>query len=260
MTCDGTSVVFVGLADNFPNYAGSDLTLGTCVVGKDFKINADFKACNLAKIIEGNFISFVGILKSRPPTTLITRRRPISIKLKCTYNGKSSKTAGASVVPHLGEITGDFQQSGVTIDLYLNLLDSDGKAVSRGNDLEVQVGEVVLAEVGGPNLATLGMKAYATNCYATPDSNRYNALKWFLIRKNCVIDDTFKVTPSAHGQRLSFESFSFTDNVAAKVFLHCELIACPPDAGCGKCDNQRRRRSIIPRVTQYVTKTIEVKS
>jgi hypothetical protein len=244
VTCDETSMILVGVAANFPRYVGGDLKLGECALHDDFAINADFNACKLDKMVQGDLVSFTGVLKSPDAAGVITRKKPISIVLKCVYNRKTAKTAGASVAPNLGEITGDLGQEGATIDLYLNLLDADNNVVASGNNLAVEVGEMVSAEVGGSNLAALGLNAYATNCFATPDSDPNNAIRWDLIRDNCPTDETFTVTGSGNGQMLEFESFSFTEDVTAQVFLHCDLIACSPDAGCGVCQG-RKRRSIV---------------
>jgi len=261
VACDETSMLLVGAKGNFPRYKGPELKLGSCALSDDFEVNADFNVCGLEKAVVGDLVSFTGVLASPEVVGIITRRKPISIVLKCSYNRKTAKTAGASVAPNLGEITGDLGQAGATIDLFLNLLDADNKVVASGNNLAVEVGEMVAAKVGGANLAALGLNAYATNCFATPDSDPNNAVKWDLIKDNCASDETFVVTKSGHGQLLEFESFSFTEDVTAQVFLHCDLIACAPDAGCGVCVARKRRSLVYKNILlkRRVTREIDLK-
>jgi len=257
ITCDETSIKFAGDQGNFPRYAGADLSLGACALGDDFSVNADFNACGLLKVVAGNKVSFSGALVSVAPTSVITRRKPINILVGCEYDRVDKKTASASVQPNLVPIVGDISQDGATIDLYLNLLNGDGDVVASGNNLAVEVGEEVTAVVGGTNLDALGLNAYATNCYATPSEDPNSAVRYDLIRDNCPDDATAAVAASGNGQSISFESFSFTSDVSATVYLHCDLQACEAGAGCGVCESNRKRRSIAsfrkPMMSKFVT-------
>lgn len=257
ITCDETSIQFSGSQGNFPRYAGSDLSLGACALGDDFSVNADFNACGLSKSVVGNKVSFSGALTSAAPAGVITRRKPINILVGCEYDRVDAKTAGASVQPNLVPINGDLTQEGATIDLYLNLLDSAGAVVASGNNLAVEVGEEVTAVVGGTNLDALGLNAYATNCYATPSEDPNSAVRYDLIRDNCPDDATAQVAAKGNGQEISFESFSFTSDVSATVYLHCDLQACEAGAGCGVCENRKRRSIAYTKV--MMSKLVTVK-
>jgi hypothetical protein len=242
VTCDETSITFAGAGSNFPRYAGGELTIGAgCALGDDFSVTADFNACGLVRSVNGDLVRFTGVLASAAPSGMITRRKPISLTIGCDYNRKTAKTAGASVAPVLGEIRGDLGQAGATVDLFLNLLDGEGEVVASGNDLQVEVAQEVTAVVGGANLGALGLNAYATSCYATPSSDAADATKYDLIKDNCMTDPTVEVASSGNGQSISFESFAFSSDVNAQVFLHCDLVACEPDAGCGVCASRKRR-------------------
>jgi len=244
VTCSATSLVFTGEQANFPRYVGSEISLGSCPLGVDFELDADFNACGLTKVVQGEFVTFSGQLVSATPTGVITRRKVVAFDLSCTYNRQAQKTAGAQVSPVVPIIAGDVTQVGDTVNLFLDLLDASGNVVASGNDLVVEVGKTVTAVVGGAQLEALGLNAYATSCYVTPDADAGNALQWLLLGDNCVKDQTFAIAGSGRGQKMSFESFAFNADVNAKLFLHCDLVACNPGDGCDECVPKRKRRAI----------------
>ena len=64
----------------------------------------------------------------------------------------------------------------------------------------------------------------------------------------CPVDPTFSIRRYGNGQKLSFHSFAFTHDDNAKLYLHCEVIACLPQSACGICNktgNRKRRDALF---------------
>lgn len=258
VTCDDTHVAFAGMQENFPRYAGGDMAFGGCTLNDQFSIVAAFMDCNLKKTIAGDMVTFSTVIASPAPSGTIWRKRIIEVAVTCTYDRRSAKTAASAIKPHLGEIVGSLGQDGNRIDLFLNLLDADNNVVASGNDLAVEVGDMISAEVGGKNLAALGLNAYATNCFATPVADASSALRWDLVKDGCKTDETYTVMSSGLGQKLEFESFTFTDDVNSHVYLHCDLVACAPDDGCGMCLNRKRRSLMMHKSKSSMSKRVSM--
>jgi len=245
VTCSETSIVFAGTAANFPRYAGAELKLGGCALGDDFGVDADVNACGLVRGTDGDLVTISTTLLSPPATGVITRRKPVKLTVSCAYNRKTQGST-AAVQPILGEIVGDLSQTGATVDVALNLLDDTGAVVATGDSLPVSVGNEVTAQVTGPHLKALGLNAFATDCWVTSKNDPADTLRWNLITGNCPNpeDDTFSIAADGNGQLMRFEAFSFTADETATLYLHCEIEACLPALGCGKCSTSRRRRSV----------------
>jgi len=259
VTCSATSVIFAGTQENFPRYAGSELSLGSCALGDDFSIDADFNACGLLRATDGDLVVFSTTLLSPAPTGVITRRKPVKLSISCAYNRKTQDST-AAVQPILGEIVGDLSQTGATVDVALNLLDDSGAVVATGDSHAVAVGEIVNAEVTGPHLVALGLNAYATDCWVTSKNDPADTLRWDLITDNCPNpeDPTFSIAADGAGQKMNFEVFSFTQDVTSTLYLHCKIEACLPALGCGKCASANRRRRSINNFGLLVTKKVQV--
>ena len=52
---------------------------------------------------------------------------------------------------------------------------------------------------------------------------------------SCPVDDTVRIEQSGHGQEISFESFAFSRDTKQEIIVHCDIIACLPQEGCGVC-------------------------
>jgi len=262
VSCGATNLVYTGGQDDFPRFAGGEIKLGACVLGDDFYLDADYNVCGLTKTIDGDLIELKAQLVSDAPSGMITRRKVVAFSLSCTYNRKDQQMAGAQVTPVIPTITGDVTQVGDTVNLFLDLLDASGNVVASGNDLVVEVGKTVTAVVGGTQLEALGLNAYATSCYITPDADAGNALQWSLLEDNCAKDSTFAIAGKGRGQSMSFESFAFNADTNAKLYLHCDLKACNPSDGCGECSKRKRREAMFwsykAVATATVTKTMKV--
>ena len=62
-----------------------------------------------------------------------------------------------------------------------------------------------------------------------------------LLYNRCPVDPTFSISRYGNGQKLSFHSFAFVHDHDAKLYLHCDIIACLPQSTCGVCNNGGRK-------------------
>jgi len=70
-----------------------------------------------------------------------------------------------------------------------------------------------------------------------------------------VVDPTFVIRRFGNGQKLSFHTFAFVHDYSAKLFLHCDVIACLPQADCGECSNKtggKKRARRHAKLTQRI--------
>lgn len=257
VTClpSGSGITVQLNLDVFRKYRGPDLRLGTCPFDLTRRVEAG-SSCGLIQTVTMNTISFAGVINSVKPTAMITRKRPVSIAVSCSYDTRSRKTADAHIAPTLQEITGMLTSIGGPVDLFLNLLDDVGKTVGSGDVLSVEVGSKVSATIGGAE--GLGLNVYATDCFATPTAQDYS-IKYPLLSDSCVKDETFSVTSDGNGQLLTFDSFAFTHDTNSNVYLHCDLLACPPGAQCGQCHQpiRRRKRAAAAAATMKIMKRVD---
>jgi len=248
ITClpDGAGI-FIQLADeDYPAYAGADrgkLAVGGCAFAEEGYLQADAK-CGVVQDVAGSVIINSAVIMSAKPTTLITRKPTVEVKIACTYDTASKQSAQSYINPNLEAIKGDLEGTG-EYNLELNIVDADGKAISGAFDVEVD--ETVTATVTG---AGAGLKARATKCWATPAADTSDEAEMYVLMEDgCAKDDTFVSSIGDDGvQSLSFAAFQWTA-AAGPVYLHCDLEACSADGDCGDCQTRKRRAAMMKAYT-----------
>jgi len=100
-------------------------------------------------------------------------------------------------------------------------------------------------------------------CYATPNNNPNSQTKDVFFKNQCPLDETMDFAVVSTNFRFDIQAFSFTTNVGAAIYLHCDLFVCLNDnnlkAQCSQkaqsaCTNvianNRRRRDVSYTVRQ----------
>lgn len=263
-TCSDVLVIFEGHPEDFPRYKGTELSLGLCPLDENFSVKAPFGDCGFNRWIEGDLVTFSGNLRSIEPPGMITRRKPVNVKLYCEYNRATQMVGQVGVAPFLDTHQQQLNIQGADVQMHLRLT-QEGIAMDAGEVLAVPVGSIVHFEVGGLYLDQMHLNARATDCWTTPTPNPMDTIRYDLSKDSCALDDTFVMRPFGHGQKISFESFAFSHKVKSHLYLHCNLVACDEsEPTCGVCwPKKRKKRSLKHhyniRAMVRVTKDIQMK-
>merc|ERR1719277_657301 len=228
-------------ASDYPDWERTNINLGTCSFNGE-SIATGAADCGVEESVSGSNVVYSVKVSNGAENKLITRRQPFVITVACSYNtAVDGARAVAHIAPTLDEIIGELQASG-EFNLGLDVLDGEGEKMPAGEAVVVTVGDAVTLVASG---AGEGFVSRATKCWSSSDALGKES-EYVLISGSCAEDETVTMVAEGGDQMITFDSFAYTANTEGKVYLHCDLEACPEDDDmCGIClTSQRKRRSV----------------
>lgn len=232
------------------------ISFGECPFSEDGVAKGSDDCGVEQKIVGPHFIYSIKI-KNHRETGLITRRRPFETTVACTYDiTADALKAETHIAPTVEEIVGSVENKG-EFKLSLDVYDSSKNIVKSGDAYEVPVGdEVTLVASGGGE----GFNARMINCWTTMDQAGMKG-RYDLLKNSCPVDATVTTLPDERDQWVIFDSFAYSNTPGGKVYLHCDLEACPVSKkSCGVCNeaSMRKRRASPNKMAYDVTKQLHV--
>ncbi|KAM5322414.1 scavenger receptor cysteine-rich domain-containing protein DMBT1 isoform 3-T3 [Glossophaga mutica] len=84
--------------------------------------------------------------------------------------------------------------------------------------------------------ANNSLALFVDTCVASPYSNDFTSLAYYLIRSGCVKDETYEsyAQPSPHVVRFKFSSFHFLNRFPS-VYLQCKMVVCRASDYASRC-------------------------
>ncbi|CAN0170066.1 unnamed protein product [Lampetra fluviatilis] len=186
-------------------------------------------------------------LKSANRNQLIIRNfNDVEVPLTCKYD--KHRSLAVNFVPDTGSIFvtetgfGDFV---FNIELY----HSQHFALPyKKSDypMHLQENENIFVQLAVKS--NLSVTLFTENCYATPNGDPQNPIRYDLVKNGCVLDSTWKSYSSfLKKNQISFTAFAFIGEFK-QVFLHCDVLVCKAGQAGTRCQqgcvkSARRRRS-----------------
>ncbi|CAH1784615.1 unnamed protein product, partial [Owenia fusiformis] len=183
-----------------------------------------------AKIIGGNAPAKNGV---------IIRKSQFALAVMCKYD-RLAEIEPAKFVATRGRVSYKDEEMG-EFTFTLKLYDSANTTEVLSPEKEVATTERVYADVRMTDADNSGLKMGVQNCFASPSSDRKNAINTYsLIEKRCFKDSTvFTVRSSGTQYKFGFLAFQFTGDIK-RIYLHCQAAVCKVGDRTGACDQPNK--------------------
>jgi len=178
---------------------------------------------------------------------MITRKRNVYIDFGCSYLKEMQVSTVSVGHVQSKSVTINLETEQMEMNMEIALFQTDSFAAQINNEKEYAVPEPVYVQVDGGELPA-GMVLNMHRCWATPNTDPNNEIFYDLLENGCApasASDHVSTLQSGQSSKaqLMFDSFVFTGDATASIYLHCTVHIC--DLSTEICEpdcNARKRR------------------
>ncbi|XP_066096260.1 deleted in malignant brain tumors 1 protein isoform X11 [Saccopteryx bilineata] len=203
-----------------------------------------YSGCGTTQQVDNDTITYSNVLRAAVSSGVIKRKKDLYIHVNCrmlkdTWVDTMYIANNSIVVKEVQYGNFDVNLSFYTSSAFSRPVTSSPYYVDLRQTLYLQA-EILHAD------ASLAL--FVDTCVASPYSNDFTSLNYYLIRSGCVKDETYQTysPPSPRVARFAFSAFHFLNRFPS-VYLQCKVVVCrasDPSSRCRRGCVVRARRDL----------------
>ncbi|XP_072522813.1 pancreatic secretory granule membrane major glycoprotein GP2-like [Salminus brasiliensis] len=184
--------------------------------------------------------------------SVISRDRWLNIAFSCAYPLIQSISMPMAIKAKTSVVSKDLATEG-TYEIHMIPFPNASFIEPYSGEVTLNVSQQIFVAVVVDKVDSKQFATVLDECWATPDENMTNSIRWDLITNECPNPNDGTVMVLQNGvstsSQFSFQMFTFA-GISDKVYLHCKVHLCLLTGGdceqlCGDDDIQVRRRRAL---------------
>ncbi|XP_048869418.1 alpha-tectorin-like [Brienomyrus brachyistius] len=234
-----------------------------------FQFDNDGNKCGTIITSNGTHLIYQNTIygETNPHTNIISRERRLVLQFYCAYPIEKSLSMPIGFHP-LESVLDKILPGGIgeyRVQM-TPFLDADFEKPVTAPSLNLPLNQRLFVGVEVIGMDERQISTVIDSCWATPDADQFNPIRWDLISHECPNPEDGTVVINQNGvsttSKFSFSVFAFNSN-SSMVYLHCQIHLCiKTQCNCATLCypryNARRRRSIEVRDTASISMPLVV--